>query len=311
MMIKDVDEKLDMRLHLRLRQDTELFKATSDMDMTFPVFISNWEKTVWMSTYFPKLDRNPKIELINRKFKSVELEDSYVVDSRINNISDLEIIGKLIEVPSFIVNRADMSKGFLNIYARFHNSRLREVSDLLAEYTLDSKNSRINWLGPSMGIISILELINSTYPLSVVSYRIPSDGQNDGISKVMKDTELIAEVRNNLTRDGKVSSILYTDHGFNNKQIGLLPISEKDGIYQLEVPYSFANLVREKANKLHILRTRYFIKSNGDSLEFIVFLPSNNVYEYYTMLYEIARENRHGIMVSALMPYSPSIWEYF
>lgn len=310
MLIRDIDKKLDMRLILRLRQETDLFKVTSDMDMTLPVFIFSKEKTVWMSTYFPKLDRHPKIELINKRFKSAELEDSYVVDSRINNVSDLEIIGRLTQVPSFIVNRADMSKGFLNVYARFHNSVLSQVSDLLAEYTADSQNSRIDWLGPSMGITKIMDLINSTYPLSMVSYRVSVSPAGNTIAQIMKEKGIIAEVRNNLTRDGNVSSVIYSDHSIDGKYSDMSTISETDGIYQLDTPYSFANIVRDKANQQHLMRTRYFIKPTGNNMEFIVFLPTSNVYEYYSLLYQTARENKNGLIVTALQPYTPEIWDY-
>lgn len=310
MLVRDIDKRLDMRLILKLKQDTELFKVTADVDLTLPVYIFGKENTTWMSTYLPKLDRNSKIELINRKFKSVEMENAYVVDSRINNVKDLAIIDKLMDIPSFIVNRSDMSNGFLNIYARFHSSRIAEVSALLSEYTADSENSRVDWLGPSMGIISITDLIHSTYPLSIVSYRTPFTEDDKVLSDLMGEGGVMAEVRNSFNREGKISAVLYLDHNIDGKYDEVQTISAEDGVYQLDTHNVFHNIVRDEANKLHIMRTRYFIKPQGEDAEITVFMPSGSVYEYYSMLYGIARKHKNDIVVTGLRPYTPSIWEY-
>lgn len=114
--------------------------------------------------------------MLLNKFNAASRDDAYVVDSRINNLKDLAIIGKLLELPSFVINRADICKGFLNIYSRFHSSQIDAVSDLLAQYTSDSENSRVEWLGPSPGLMYVMDLINSEYPISVVTFDVSLHG---------------------------------------------------------------------------------------------------------------------------------------
>ncbi len=64
-----------------------------------------------MNTYFPKLDLCPsqKMDLLIGKLDGKEKENSFVVDTRINNVKDLAILDQVLEVPSFIVYRSDMS----------------------------------------------------------------------------------------------------------------------------------------------------------------------------------------------------------
>ncbi len=309
MLVKDIDKRLDMRLILKLRQNTELFSSTKGMANKLPVYIYGKDDTTWMATHFPKAGLNSKMEIILKKFDAIELENAYVVDSRINNVKDLNIINKLMEVPSFVINRSDMSEGFLNLYARFHSSRLSEISNLLAQYTADFENSRINWLGPSDGIVAITDLINSEYPISLVSYRVPIGEEDSTIKEIICEPGILAEARNNLHSDNRISAVLYSDQDISGKYDGVKIISAKDGVYQVEIRNKFHNMVRHEANQRHIMRIRYFIKPIGNELELNVMLPEANVYEYYSILYRLARETGNKIVVSAILPYTDHFWE--
>ena len=82
-----------------------------------------------------------------------------MIDTRIKNTKDLAVIEKLTDLPSLVINRSDMSKGFFYVYARFHNSDLPMVSNLLSQYTPDKDNSRLEWLDPNHGIMKIADLV--------------------------------------------------------------------------------------------------------------------------------------------------------
>lgn len=310
MLVRDADKRLDMGLALKLRQSNSFFQATSDLGLKLPVYIFDERDSTWMSTYLPKIKQNPKIELIRRKFEVIEKEDVYVIDSRINNVKNMSIINKLIEIPSFTVNASDMSDGFLNVYSRFHSSQIDKVSDLLAEYTADSENSRIGWIGPTLGIQQVMDLINSDYPLSLVSYRIPITGEGGELARVLKEPGIIGEIKSNLHGGGGVSTVLYCDHDLDGKYDSVETVSVEDGVYQMDITNRFHNTVRQKANSEHIMRSRYYIKPHLDSLEITVFLPTRRVYEYYSILYEVARSNRKEVVVNTLLPFSRGVWDF-
>ncbi len=310
MLISDIDRRLDMRLVIKVRQDNELFNATSDLGIKLPTYVYGVDGSAWISTYFPKNLKGNSMMLILNRFNAATREDSYVVDSRINNVKDLAIIGKLIDLPSFVINRADMYRGFLNIYSRFHSSQIDAVSDLLAQYTSDSDNARVEWLGPSPGVMKVMDIINSEYPLSVVSYEFSMDNEDENIIALANEPGVIGELKNSENRESCLKLIVYSDHPISNPIKGLEPISLHDHLYEFRFSSSFVTSVRDAANAEHIMRLRYFLKPVDGKLRINVFLPTSTIYEYYSILYNIARKKEHDITIRHLLPYSPDIWEF-
>lgn len=310
MLVRDVDRKADMRLVLRLRERSDLFSETAGIEVKLPVFIFSRENTTWMSTYIPKNLKNQKIELITRKFGAVDKEEYYVIDSRINNVKDLEVIDRLMDVPSFIINRSDMSGGFLNIYARFHSNFLEEISRLLSEYTRDTENSRISILGPSPGLMKVTENMDREYPLSIVRYRVPLEKGDSVVSRIMDEPGILCEVSNNRNRNGMTTTILYCDHPIDGKFDGVETISREDGVYQMDVMNSFHNMVREAANRRHIMRSRYFIRPIGTNLELTVLLPTVSVQDYYSIVFDLARKTENNVVINYVIPFSREAWDF-
>ncbi|MCL5881678.1 MAG: hypothetical protein M1592_03740 [Candidatus Thermoplasmatota archaeon] len=309
MLVRDIDKKLDMRIVLRVRQSTEFFGAIADLKTKLPVFIYGKNGETWMSTYFQRDSRNSKIDMLLSRFHAVEKEDSFVVDARINNVKDLAVINRLIHLPSFIVNRSDMSRGFINIYARFHSSQSDAVSSLLAEYTSDGMNARVDWLGPSPGITSIMDLINSEYPISLITYELPMNGEEDPIRAIMSD-DVMAEVSSSPSTDGTFTTVLYSRNPIHGNIEGISPVYQEDGIYGLNMRNSFFIMVRDRANEEHIMRTRSFIRPVDGKLQVTVFLPTASIYEYYSIIFEIARKTDNRVAIRHLLPYTHDVWDF-
>ena len=310
MLVRDIDRKLDMRVILRVRQNTELFDLTREIKGKFPVFLFGRDGEIWMSTYFPKETKSNKLEIALKKFRGIEKENSFVIDSRINNVKDLKIINKLMEIPSFIINRSDMNNGFLNIYARFHSSQLSMVSENLSVYTEDIENSRVEWLGPNPGIIKTMDLINSEYPVSVVTYIIKLNGEDRTMSELAHNVDSMAEMKNSQMSDGKFKAVLYSNSASAGLIEGVNAISKDDGIFELETGNDILATIRDASNSDHIMRLRYFVKPRDGNLEVTVFLPSAILYEYYSVLYNIARKMKGKILAKYILPYSQDIWDF-
>ncbi len=310
MLVRDIDRKLDMRVILRVRQNTELFDLTREIKGKFPVFLFGRDGEIWMSTYFPKETRSNKLEIALKKFRGIEKDNSFVIDSRINNVKDLKIINKLMEIPSFIINRSDMNNGFLNVYARFHSSQLSMVSENLSAYTEDVENSRVEWLGPNPGIIKTMDLINSEYPVSIVTYIIMLNGEDRTMSELAHNVDSIAEIKNSQMNDGKFKAVLYSNSASAGLIEGVNAISKDDGIFELETGNNILAMIRDASNSDHIMRLRYFVKPRDGNLEVTVFLPSAILYEYYSVLYNVARKMKGKILAKYILPYTQDIWEF-
>jgi|GEM_PF-1758013 hypothetical protein len=310
MLVRDIDRKLDMRVILRVRQNTELFDLTKEIKGKFPVFLFGRDGETWMSTYFPKEPKNNKLEIALKKYHGIEKENSFVIDSRINNVKDLRIINKLMEIPSFIINRSDMNNGFLNIYARFHSSQLPMVSEDLSDYTEDMENSRVEWLGPNPGIMKTMDLINSEYPVSLVTYIIGLNGEDRTISELAHNVDSMAEIKNSNMKNGKFKAVLYSNSASAGLIEGVNAISKDEGIFELETGNDILDMIRDVSNSDHIMRLRYFVKPRDGNLEVTVFLPSAILYEYYSVLYNIARKMRGRVLAKYILPYSQDIWDF-
>jgi len=310
MLVRDIDRKLDMRVILRVRQNTELFDLTKEIKGKFPVFLFGRDGETWMSTYFPKEPKNNKLEIALKKYHGIEKENSFVIDSRINNVKDLRIINKLMEIPSFIINRSDMNNGFLNIYAKFHSSQLPMVSEDLSDYTEDMENSRVEWLGPNPGIMKTMDLINSEYPVSLVTYIIGLNGEDRTISELAHNVDSMAEIKNSNMKNGKFKAVLYSNSASAGLIEGVNAISKDEGIFELETGNDILDMIRDVSNRDHIMRLRYFVKPRDGNLELTVFLPSAILYEYYSVLYNLARKMRGRVLAKYILPYSQDIWDF-
>ena len=310
MLVRDIDRKLDMRVILRLRQNTELFNLTRELKGKFPVFLFNRNEETWMSTYFPKEQKNQRLEIVLKTLQGIEKENSFVIDSRINNVKDLRIVNKLIEIPSFIINRSDMNNGFLNIYARFHSTHLPDVSENLSAYTGDLENSRVEWLGPNPGIIKTMDLINSEYPVSLVTYVVKLEGENKALSELANNANTLVEIKNSQMSDGKFQAVMYSNSDLTKLIKGINVISKEDGIFEMPLTDEILELVRDASNRDNIMRLRFFIKPKDGNLEVTVFLPSSLLYEYYSVLYNLTRKMGGRIITKYILPYTPDVWDF-
>ncbi len=310
MLIREVDKSLDMRLILRLRQNTELFNASSEIEVPIPVFIYDIEDKVFMRTYFPKNRKIRNLDLIIKKFEAVELEDSFVTTTRINNVKDLAIVRKLLLLPSVMLNRADMSKGFLNLYIRFHSSILEKISALLSEYTVDTANSRIELLGPSPGLMEIMDLINSQYPVSLITYEIEVPENDENLAPMLQ-LNAVAEVKISTTGSGGFLAVIYT-RDVKGKQLpkGMEELSVQDGLYSFTISNDILRTIREESTKSHIVRMRFFVKPGDGKLQVTVFLPSNQVYEYYSIIFNVARASNNVVRIKHILPYGRDVWDF-
>jgi hypothetical protein len=157
--------------------------------------------------------------------------------------------------------------------------------------------------------MKIADMVHSDYSIALVTYSVKVDKRNKVLYALSNDSGIIAEVKSNRSKDHGFSVILYSDHSLEGKIPGLIPISIKDGIYEIGIKHNFLDLVRDAANREHIMRMRYFVKPSDGNIDVTVFLPAGSLYEYYSILFEVARKNRMSFVLKNLMPYSPDIWE--
>ncbi|EQD37969.1 hypothetical protein B2A_11689, partial [mine drainage metagenome] len=140
-------------------------------------------------------------------------------------------------------------------------------------------------------------------------YQIPvSDEEKDLIRQFSGD--VIAEATTSTGKREGFSVLFYASSDMNRVIKGSLPISRDSGIYSFDMVNPFLISVREAANGEHTTRIRFFIKPAGERLEVSVFLPSSNVYDYYSILFAIAREQKNKVTVKYIVPFTQDVWNY-
>lgn len=129
--------------------------------------------------------------------------------------------------------------------------------------TGDVKNSRVEWLGPNPGIMKTIALINSEYPVFIVTYIIKLDGKD----------RTMAEIRNSQMSDNKFKAVLYSNSDLAGLIEEFTTISKDDGIFELETGNDILSMIRDASIRSYLMRLRYFVKPRDGNLEITVFLP--------------------------------------
>lgn len=104
--------------------------------------------------------------------------------------------------------------------------------------------------------------------------------------------------------------IVYSDHPILTPITDLNAFSPEEYMYEASISNPFLSPVRIAANAAHIMRLRYFIKPVEKRMRVTVFVPSASMFEYYSILYDVARKTERDLSVRYLRPYSPDVWNF-
>lgn len=184
------------------------------------------------------------------------------------------------------------------------------MSDLLTRYTEDVRNSRVEWLGPNPGIVKTMDIINSEYPLSLITYITEIESDNTLLHELSRSGNVIIEIKSSRMSNKKFKGVVYINDSRPQSIDGLEPISKEDGVYECETSSNTLYLIRKVSNEGHIMRVRYFVRPIKGRLEVTVFLPTAALYEYYSALYNIAREKVGELVLKNILPYSEDVWNF-
>ena len=106
--------------------------------------------------------------------ESVKFEKKYgmmVYTTRVNYLEKMKIIDEILNTVSVISNSSYVSNGRLFFQFRFHESTASKVSEILSRFMELDPGTDIEYQGPSRGIISAINSINSMIPLYVINTR--------------------------------------------------------------------------------------------------------------------------------------------
>lgn len=305
MKIGDMESKLDRRLVLSMKQDSELVNASRNFNSPIPVSVFGDGDKMYMDAFLPKnMAMDQHLKLMIQKLEIRDRKESYVIRSRINNVKSLKLISKLFEANSVVPNRIDIEGGQMHYYMRFHHNFQDEISDLLAQYIEDPEVTQIKYLGPSDGLNATISRINSQYPVTLVSYDSQLDAETrKSLGHITEGS--IAEMKNTGGMDNGFSGLLYTEDKVSDTNPSVKKLVGLDNIYKVNVKNDFLGAIRRRVIEVPIVRLSIILRILGNRINITAVVPSIQVNEYCQYIFEAAKETKSSVSLKALVPYTP------
>ncbi len=304
MHMSDINLKLDRRMVLSLKQDSELVNFSKSSKVPVPVSVFNIGDHVFMDSFFPKdITMDQHLKLLVQRMEIKERKESYVVRTRINNVESLKIINDLFRIPSVVPNRIDIENGALHFYMRFHHNFQDNVSLLLEKYLENPENTKIDFLGQSDGLAATFARIDSRYPMSLVSFDMLLDEESrKSIGSVTEGS--IAELSATGAGENGFNAILYTEDKMAESAGSINKLVDVDNIYQVTLSNRMLTEFRKKLVEEPIIRVGIFMRLTGNRLSVTSVIPSIQVHEYYNYLFWSAEKTGQKVSLKYVCPYT-------
>ena len=310
MLIKEADKRLDKICTIAFRQGSVWFKMAERIKRRTPVTIFEEDDQAFLQIYFYKEELPPKfVPTIMASKTAVEKRSYYSLTEKIKNAGDLGIIARILAINSVIASEAYLYGNELTFTFRFHHSVIEQINDVIVNGCARNDSVRLVYLGPSPGIIALLEAINSLDKLSVVRFSIPFALDNPFVQEAMKERiDAISEAEGRVKTLGGYRVLLYPKKQLHTP---FIEISKEDLVYQGEAMDPRIELERERGDNARIPRMAVFMRVRRNRLMDTTFVPAAEVDEFVSILMGIAEElGDRGPMLEICSPLTADMWDW-
>jgi hypothetical protein len=274
-MLEAIDLRLDMSLSMSARIG----------DMNLPI-LEDQMKSVPMSIYLRGKETAFNFFLDSASVDRVALLEnlspvyygSFVMITQKVELPAIRLIYQNISsVPSMILNRFYTLNGELLVEYRFHQSDLKNVSNLAKTLVSIGKDVRVTRIGKSRGVKNGLDEIDANFPLSVVRFRYKEEPTGD---------ETI-EWRGVSDPFGAVS--------YGSKAT--------DNVMRIDFSKSAINPLFRILLKDQIQPVTYFEEYNGSAVKSTVIIPSLLTKSFLVRFFNFGQD-MEGLQLEWIAPYS-------
>lgn len=301
MSLLDLEPGLRSRCILAMKSDNPLFSFLRTLKRDLPVHIYfSGEKTV-LIIYVNSENLESNVSSYLEESGSVLSGENYVVNLTLDSGDKMSIIKEILQQSLVVVNSIYIREGWLLFDFRFHSSKYQDISSSITKYLSEGTDVKLIYLGPSPGLVSLLDKLNRDIPLSVLIFetRMP-DGQED-ILPTQPDEILLLE-----------STVFPGSNGGQK----FVAYRTKDGIVsavsEVELDTPALIRLRDEANKAHIVRYNVFLKVEEKHVVTMAFLPASLLHDYLHLLVSTPANMLGGrINLVAAGPFSFEIIDTF
>ncbi len=274
MNIEGIDLKLDRVCTLGLLYNNEIFGATKSVEGAIPVFIRNEGDKSYLHINFPRsfadVARNRQFL---SKFNAKESGTHYVINEKINHIEEWQILNKIMEAPSVVVNRMDIKDGIFEINMRYSSYYSETISDLVSQFIANGFGSIEN-MGLSKGILHELEVLNDMFELGMIEISVKFTADERKAFSFIGENDF-GESRNNLLNNELIQALVYADEKINSTNAEIIESENK--IYQVELLDPLLAKWRNDMNQFPVIRFRQFLRLKKDRLNVLTVMPKSQI----------------------------------
>ncbi len=283
MNIDDIDLKLDRVCTLELVYDSEIFVASRAIENAIPAFMRQEDDISYLLINFPKsFAEVQKNRLFLGRFKAVETGTHYVINERINHIEEWKVLTKIMELPSVVVNRMDINDGLFEINLRYSSHYSENLSSFISQF-VENGLGRINNMGPSIGILQELNVIDKMFKLGILQVSIKLTSDQRRLFSFIGETDF-GESCNNLINNDLIRALIYADDKIDNSNAEIVDIENR--IYQVQLLDPILAKWRGKMNEFPVVRFRQFLRLKKDRLIILTVLPNNQIDVAYKAFFD-------------------------
>lgn len=165
-LIRDVDQLLDMQCVVAIKDDHELF----DFSKRFSLKISctalvDREKISLLFFLKSEQTMERSVMMFLETLGARDLNGSWLVELSDSTIHELNYLRTFLAIPSVILDEVTLENGSLYVRMRFHRNYLERVSNEVMAFSRKSDKVALEYLGKSAGLISVLKNIDKNIPL--------------------------------------------------------------------------------------------------------------------------------------------------
>ncbi|MFG1519338.1 MAG: hypothetical protein AAE977_02500 [Thermoplasmataceae archaeon] len=203
--------------------------------------------------------------------KAREKSGFWVIEETIPEKHVTEFIEKVTSKKAVIMDCVDQKSGRIHLNFRFHESELKEISDLVLSAVSSYKGATLEFLGHSKGIFHDLSKIARDLEIVAVDIKF------GGGSKIFEDFAFpgpCTRVRKHFTsRDNEMHYICYGESWDTLKNENIKNISREDKLYELNSSSKFIKFINSKMAEEKIIRLGVVDHFDGETLKTRFILP--------------------------------------
>ena len=245
MLIKDVDQMLDMQFVISIRDGSELLGYSGGLCLKIPctALVDNSRISI---LFFPESETSldPDIKKFLEALGARNLGNSWVVDLSDATIAELGYLRPFLKIPSVILDEVTLENGSIYAGLRFHSNYLDKVSKEVKAISKETGKLSLEYLGKSGGLISVLRKIDQKIPLFYFSLEgePPETEKSEEAQPV--SGKWIREIK--FTADDLVRGLYTVDTPKSGLNLALNEVSFGDNLYEGPAKDDILEFVRKK-----------------------------------------------------------------